>query len=149
MLLTRAGGTVLHLTKKIHGKGLQGTAVTCPHDGEAKASVEASLRIDYARTVEAALGVPNDAPTLLLTDSLSNQRVAMNAGSAANSRHLLVVYDALQTRIALDQIQCAHVRDPENPSDFLSKPASMLSAEKFEASVGYASGVRYRLQTHT
>jgi hypothetical protein len=141
MLLTRAGGAVLHLTKKI-----KGMAVTCPHDGEAKASVEASIRIDYARTVEAALGVPPTEPTLLITDSLSNQRVAMNAGSAANSRHLLIIYEAMMTRVALGQIVVAHVFDPENASDFLSKPTSMLTAQKFEASVAYAAGSIRRLR---
>jgi hypothetical protein len=65
--------------------------------------------------------VPPDAPTgtAILSDNLGNVRVSENIGSSTNSRPFLIRYECLHQRIDDRQITVHHVRDPDNPSDFL------------------------------
>ena len=78
------------------------------------------------------------APTVILSDNLANVRVAHRMGSSTNSRHFLIRYECLHQRITDGQIRVLHVRDPDNPSDFLTKFG--LPALKFKVSCAYASG---------
>ena len=84
-----------------------------------------------------ALGVPPSKPTWLVTDNLSNQRVAANAQAATASRFFLIRSTCLHQRITDGELSVFHIPDPENPSDFLTK---FIGAAKTEASVAYASG---------
>mmetsp|Transcript_19180 Transcript_19180/g.39137 ORF Transcript_19180/g.39137 Transcript_19180/m.39137 type:complete len:261 (+) Transcript_19180:882-1664(+) len=131
ILITLAGATVLHQTKKI------GVAVGSTHDGENVATVKASKHTVYARIVKKALGAAEQAPTRILTDNLSNQRVAANAQSASASRFFLVISTWLHQRIIDGEITVLHVPDPQNPSDFLTK---FINMKKTEESIRYTSG---------
>ena len=131
ILITYAGAAVLHQTKKI------GVAVGSTHDAENVATVKASEHAVYGRTVLHALGVPPKEPTRLLTDNLSNQRVAQNASSAVNSRYFLIRSTCLHQRVTDGELTVLYVPDPENPSDFLTK---FIDASKTNASVAYAAG---------
>ena len=86
-----------------------------------------------------ALGVPPNGPTLLLTDSRSNNLVANNAGSSARSRHYLRMYRRLQQRIASDDIVVKYVPDRDMPADVLTK---YVDKGKFERCVAYLTGMR-------
>ena len=132
ILITYAGASVSHQTKKI------GVAVNSTHDAENVASVKASEHATYARIVLNALGVPQKAATRVLTDNLSNARVAKNANSAASSRFFLIRSTCLHQRITDGELTVLHVPDPENPSDFLTK---FIDAKKTAASVAYAAGM--------
>ena len=132
VLGTRAGGSILHLVKKL------GVKVASTQEAEQIPSVKCSEYAVYARLVEIALGVPRDAPTRVLSDNLSNVRVAKHVGSSTNSRHFLIRYECLHQRINDGQVTVLHVRDPDNPSDFLTKLG--LSLSKIAASCSYASG---------
>ena len=116
---------------------INGTAVASTHDAENIATVKASELISYARIVHAALGVPIDGATMLLTDNLSNQRVAQNAQSSARSRYYLIRSTCLHQRVADGEINVVYVPDAENPSDFLTKS---IPEAKTEASICYAIG---------
>jgi hypothetical protein len=132
ILITRCGASVLHLTK------LVGNAGTSTMEVESKATIKASELVEYAVTVERALGCPSEEPALLLTDSLSNQRVVTNSGSAAQARHLLAHMEGLKARQDAKILRVAHITDPENVSDFLTKGCD---ANKRERSVRYALGL--------
>ena len=108
ILITLAGATVLHQTKKI------GVAVGSTHDTENLATVKASEHAIYARIVLNALGNAAAAATRLLTDNLSNQRVARNANSAVASRYFLIRSTCLHQRITDGELTVGHVVDPEN-----------------------------------
>ena len=131
VLVTYMGGAVLHLSKKI------GLAVASTHEAESVATVKASEHAIYARIVLAALGVPCEGPTLLLTDNLSNQRVCQNAQSAARSRYFLIRLACLHQRVSDGELCIVHIPDPQNPSDFLTK---FIPTAKTNTSVQYASG---------
>ena len=73
----------------------------------------------------------------MLTDNLSNQKVATAAKAAANSKHFLIRMTCLHRRAAEGEVTVLWVADPENPSDFLTK---WIPTAKFEASVRYAMG---------
>ena len=77
VLVTCAGAAILHKTKKI------GIAVGSTHDAENVATVKASEDAIYARIILRALGVPVDGTTTVITDNLSNKRVALNAHAAS------------------------------------------------------------------
>ena len=131
VLMTYGGASILHCTKKI------GPAVASTHDAENVATVKASELAVYARIVLGALGVPIDGATTLLTDNLSNQRVAQNAQSSSRSRYYLIRSACLHQRVADGEITVAHVRDEENPADFLTKT---IPSAKTEDSICYALG---------
>ena len=131
IVLTMCGAAVAAFVKKI------GSAVANTFEAEAVASVKASELIAYARIVQHALGTPPRKPTLLLTDNLSNQRVAQSAKAAQNSRHFLVRMTCLHQRVADGELVTAWVADPQNPSDFMTK---WIPQAKFNASVRYAMG---------
>jgi hypothetical protein len=132
VLGTRAGGSILHLCKKL------GIKVASTQEGEQIPTLKCSEYAVYTRIVETALGVPPDGPTTILSDNLGNVRVSDNIGSSTNSRHFLIRYECLYQRIGDRQVTVHHVRDPDNPSDFLTKLG--LSARKVDDSLAYASG---------
>lgn len=138
ILITFAGAAILHMTKKI------GVAVGSTHDAENIATVKASEHTIYARIVLKALGAQVMKATRILTDNLSNQRVAQNAQSAQSSRFFLIRSTCLHQRITDGELTVLHVPDPQNPSDFLTK---LVDETKTTASIAYASGKKLPMYT--
>ena len=134
ILATYMGGAVLHLAKK---SGAPGSTM----EGEQIATVKGSEVCVYGNTVQVALGVPSSTPPRLITDNLSNQRVATNSGSATRSRHFLIRYYCLQTRQDAGECDVAFTPDGSMAADFLTK---WINAMKFRASLRYASGSRVK-----
>ena len=137
VMATYAGASVMHKTKKV------GIAVSSTHDAENVATVKASEDAVYGRIVKQALGAPEKAPTLLLTDNLANQKVSQNAQSATRSRYFLIRSACLHQRIADGEVCVVHVPDPENPSDYLTK---FIGAEKTASSIAYSIGKQRRFE---
>ena len=133
VLITYAGAAVLHKTKKI------GIAVGSTHDAENVATVKASEDAIYARIILRALGVPAIGATTIITDNLSNKRVALNAHAASSSRYYLIRSVCLHQRVADGDLTVVHTPDPENPSDYLTK---FIPVDKTNASVRYSMGTR-------
>ena len=75
-------------------------------------------------------------PTFIGTDNKAHMLVANSAGSSVRSRHFLKKYTIMQERIKRIEIECGHVKDPENPADFLTK---WINSDKFKRSVAYAT----------
>jgi hypothetical protein len=133
VLITYAGAAVLHKTKKI------GIAVGSTHDAENVATVKASEDAIYARIIKRALGVPAVGATTIITDNLSNKRVALNAHAASSSRYYLIRSVCLHQRVADGDLTVVHTPDPENPSDYLTK---FIPVDKTNASIRYSMGTR-------
>jgi hypothetical protein len=131
LLATKGGASVLHLTKLI------GYGATSTMETESKASIKASEIAEYGATVERALGCATGKPVAVITDSLSNMRVANNSGSAAQSRHLLERYTAMKSRQDADIIATVHCNDPGMPADPFSKATA---PKKREQAIRYALG---------
>ena len=132
ILATYMGGAVLHLAKK---SGAPGSTM----EGEQIATVKGSEVCVYGNTVQVALGVPSSTPPRLITDNLSNQRVATNSGSATRPRHFLIRYYCLQARRDAGECDVAFTPDDSMAADFLTE---WINAVKVRASLRYARGSR-------
>ena len=108
-------------------------------EGEQIATVKGSEVCVYGNTVQVALGVPSPSPPRLITDNLSNQRVATNSGSASRSRHFLIRYKCLQVRQSGGECDVTFTPDADMPADFLTK---WINAVKLRESLMYARGDR-------
>ena len=79
-------------------------------------------------------------PTFLGTDNKANLLVAIDAGSAARSKHFLRTYYSLRQRSTRGEIELlGHIVDEQNPADFLTK---WVGKQKLDASVDYATNSR-------
>ena len=132
VLATFLGGAVMQLAKK-------GGAVSSTMEGEQVATVKGSEICVYGTLIQIALGVPSVSIVRLITDNLSNMRVATNSGSSARSRHFLIRYECLKTRQANGECDVLFTHDPSMPTDSLTK---WVSAVKASASIGDAKGER-------
>jgi len=128
LVLTYAGGAVLHQTKKIS------LIVDSSMEAEAVASGRAAEHVAYAREVLRALGTPIDGPTLVGTDNLANMRVGSLAGCPSRSRHFLRRYHVLLQRVAAGEVILRHVPSAQMAADFLTK---WLPKPKVDASIRY------------
>ena len=90
----------------------------------------------HGREIERALGAPPSMPTFLGTDNKANLLVAIDAGSAARSKHFLRTYYTLRQRTTRREIELGHIVDEQNPADFLTK---WVGKQKLDASVDYAT----------
>ena len=135
LLLTYAGGAVLHQTKKIS------LIVDSTMEAEAIASAKCAESISYAREILRALGELRDQPTLITTDNLANFKVASGAANPTRSRHFLRRYNKLKERIAEGEVQMVFVNDEQQPADFLTK---FLRAAKLNISLRYATNAGAR-----
>ena len=126
---------MLHTVKKLHsqtGSKLAGST----HEGEGVGTTRGAEYAMYGRVIEAALGVPPKAPTRIITDSLSNQRVASGNGTSTNSRHFLLRYELLLEHVQAGHLDIVYTTDAENPADYLSKfvpPAKQLTSARYSA----------------
>ena len=133
MLVTCNGGSVYHKAKKIDCK----IPVESIHGAEAFALDMTARIASLARLLAKSLGAPCSGATLVVTDSLSNERVANNSLSASRCKHLLLRYEMLKARISAGEIAVMHVPDTENPSDFLTK---WVPIAKLKRSLAYVGG---------
>ena len=131
LLGTYAGAEVVHKTKKI------GPVVKDIFEAEMIATIVASQEAGYARLFLRAMGETIDAPTRIITDSLSGARVINNVQSAGRSRPFLWRSAVIQDMCAKGEIRVLHVPDADNPADFLTK---WVSTVKVRASTRYTSG---------
>ena len=133
LLLTFAGGAVLHQTKKI------ALIVDSSMESEAIASSKGGETIAYAREVLRGLGIAAGSATLLTTDNLANQKVGSGLGCPTRSRHFLRRYHALKQRIAEGEVTLRYIPDEHMPADFLTK---WIPLAKLEKSIVYATNSR-------
>ena len=129
LLLTFAGGTILHQTKKIS------LIVDSSTETEAIASGKAGEAISHAREILRAFGIPPCGPTMISTDNLANHKVGSGVGGPTRSKHFLRRYHSLKQRIRSGEVTLVHVPDPQMPADFLTK---WIPRTKLEQSLRYA-----------
>ena len=137
LLLTKAGGSVAHMTKKI------GIVATSSMENEGIASGRAAELVEHARDIEHALGKPPERPTVVLTDNSANLSVACKTAAASRSKHFLRRYLALQRRVAEGAVTMVKIDDENMPADFLTK---WVSQKKLRKSVDYATNARAKVQ---
>ena len=112
------------------------TIVDSSMESEALATGKAGEAIGYAREVMRALGYPPRGATWVGTDNAANALVASGNAVPSRSRHCLRRYLTFLQRVGLGETRIGHVRDEENPSDFLTK---FVSKEKVGWSIKYAT----------
>ena len=129
-ILTYHGAVVHHKVQRI--------AIECgsSHEAEALASFKLVDVTLSARQIQVAMGVAPAGATFIGTDNKAHMLVANSAGSSVRSRHFLKKYTIMQEKMRCDEIECGHVKDPENPADFLTK---WVNADKFKRSVVYTT----------
>lgn len=137
MLLTKAGGAVAHMTKKI------GIVATSSMENEGIASGKAAELVEHARNIEHALGETPKKPTVILTDNSANLSVACKTASASRSKHFIRRYLALQRRVAEGAVVMVKIDDENMPADFLTK---WVALKKLRKSVEYATNARAKVQ---
>ena len=93
--------------------------------------------VEYAQAILTANGHPPNGPTFIGTDNLANALVCNDESSAGRCKHTLRRYTIVQDRIRKRDIDVGHIKDEENPSDFLTK---WQPRKKMRLSVKYATG---------
>ena len=83
-----------------------------------------------------ALGHAPASPTFVGTDNAANALIASGRAIPSRSRHCLRRYLTFLQRVKQGAVEIGHVRDTENPSDFLTK---FVSKEKVAASIKFAT----------
>ena len=78
-------------------------------------------------------------PTRCATDNASNLQVSGGTGAANRTKHCLRRFNVFRQRVEKGEVTIEHVRDEDNPSDFLTK---WLPAKKFKLSMEYATNAR-------
>ena len=90
----------------------------------------------YCREVASALYIELPGPTRCATDNTSNLQVSSGKGAANRTRHCIRRFLASRQRVKDGLVSLEHVKDEDNPADFLTK---WLPAKKFKTSLHYAS----------
>ena len=135
MHMTHAGAEVLHKTKKI-GCKVNVTAKDI-FEAELLATIVIAQETIYARHYLKAMGEEFDAPTRILTDSLSGALVLNSAKSVGRSRPFLWRCAVVQELAQQGIIEIVHVDDEENPADYMTK---WLAQAKVQKSARYSRG---------
>ena len=130
VLLTYGGGAVVHTAKLMH------LIVDSSMESEAVATAKAGEAVTYVREILRALGVPPMGPTFVGTDNKANALLASGRSLPSRSRHCLRRYQAFLERKDRGTVDIGHVRDEENPADFMTK---YVPKAKYEASYKYAT----------
>ena len=128
--MTLNGGAIAHVSKRMH------LIVDSSMESEAVATGKAGEIIGYAREILRAIGHAPTTPTFVGTDNAANALIASGRAIPSRSRHCLRRYLTFLQRVKQGAVQIGHVRDTENPSDFLTK---FVSKEKVAASVKFAT----------
>ena len=103
---------------------------------EGFASGKLSETIEYAREIACALGITLTGPTRCATDNSSNLQVSSGKGAANRTKHCLRRFLAFRQRVSEGLVTLEHVKDVDNPADFMTK---WLGAKKFKLSLSYAT----------
>ena len=130
VLITANGGAVFHQTKKIS------VVMQSSMEAEGYATGKLSEGIVYGREIAHALDVELGGPTRCATDNSSNLQVSSGKGAANRTRHCARRFLVFRQRVTEGLVSLEHVRDEDNPADFLTK---WLNAKKFKLSLAYAS----------
>ncbi len=112
-------------------------------ESEAIATSKAGELIAYIREILRALGVPPQRSTFIGTDNLANQLIASGRSQPSRARHCIRRYTAFLQRVTAGDVEVGHVRDVDNPADFMTK---MVPKEKIERSLDYATNRRNAVQ---
>jgi len=138
-LATRQGGAVAHCRKNC------GVVCEASFDSEGVASTRCAHRVLYLQQIERAMGVRDNLPTIIGTDSSSNLAVAQKQGAAARSKHSLRRWAALQRRMEDGEIHLVKLSTDVMPADFMTK---FLPKKKFAASLAYATNSANAVPVH-
>ena len=130
VLITANGGAVFHQTKKI------GVVLQSSMEAEGYATGKLSEGIVYGREIAHALGIELGGATRCATDNSSNLQVSSGTGAANRTRHCVRRFLVFRQRVMEGLVSLEHVKDENNPADFLTK---WMSAKKFKLSLAYAS----------
>jgi len=133
ILLTMFGGAVAHLTKLIN------LIIDSSAETEAIATAKAGELIESARNVLVAMGYPPVTATFLGSDNSANAALASGRSNPSRLRHAARRYTAFLQRVARGNVEVGHVRDEENPSDFLTK---FIKKDKVKRSLEFATNAR-------
>ena len=137
LLATLNGASVLHTAKLLN------LIVDSSMESEAIATSKAGELIAYIREILRALGVPPQRSTFIGTDNLANQLIASGRSQPSRARHCIRRYTAFLQRVTAGDVEVGHVRDVDNPADFMTK---MVPKEKIERSLDYATNRRNAVQ---
>ena len=133
ILLTMYGGAVAHGAKLMH------LIVDSSTESEAIATAKAGELVAYAREVLRAMGLPPQGPTFVGSDNKANALIASGRALPSRLRHCLRRYLSFLQRVDAGECEIGHVRDAENPSDFMTK---FVPTAKFETSNEYATNAK-------
>ena len=106
---------------------------------EAIATAKAGELIETARNVLTAMGHAPVSATFLGTDNSANASLASGRANPSRLRHAARRYTAFLQRVSRGAVEVGHVRDEENPSDFLTK---FLKKDKVRRSLEFATNAR-------
>lgn len=90
-------------------------------ESEAVASAKAGELVEYARTILRVIGAAQEGKTFIGSDNAANALIASGRAIPSRSRHCLRRYQTFLQRVRAGAVEIGHVRDPENPSDWLTK----------------------------
>ena len=130
IMMTYYGGAVFHQTKKIN------VVMQSSMETEGLATSKATEMAVYGREIAFALGIKLDGPTKCATDNTSNLQVSSGKGAANRTKYCIRRFLASRQRVTEGLVSLEHVKDVDNPADFLTK---WLPAKKFKLSLAYAT----------
>ena len=133
VLIMRNRGAVAH--------GVWRMALVCDASqlAEAVGSSKGAEKLVAFREMERGVGVVEDLPAVLTTDSSSNWQVATRHASATRSRHALRRWRTLTQRIVEGECKLVHISGDNMPADFMTKKTDQ---KKVDASVQFATNAR-------
>jgi hypothetical protein len=135
-LLTYNGGKVASEIRKI------GLIVDSSFETEAIATGKVGERVEYAREVLRGLGVPQLEPTFVGTDNKASALVGSGHSMPGRSKHCVRRYLSFLQRVKSGVVVLYHVRDENNPADFLTK---WVQRGKMDMSMAYATNSKNRV----
>ena len=130
ILITYNGGAIFHQTKKIN------VVMQSSMETEGFATGKVTEMAVYCREIAVALGIELGGPTKCATDNTSNLQISSGKGAANRTKHCIRRFLACRQRVIEGQVSLEHVKDVDNPADFLTK---WLPAKKFKLSMAYAT----------
>ena len=71
--------------------------------------------------------------------------MASTIGSASRIRHCIRRFNVLMQRVRQQKVRIAHVPDPQNPADYLTK---FIDRTKVEWSTAYATNAKNAVPAH-
>jgi len=128
-----AGGAILWKSKK---QTFVASSTTEAEFANLLPAAQSALWV--ARILEEA-GAPQPKPTILYTDSLNAQTVALNPNNSARTRNLDIRYKWVIDRVSKGQIDLQHLPGDKMVADGLTKPLVLDKHVKFVKMLGMAS----------